>query len=233
MTWVAGDVLGACRRALEARAAALAEERAVHGIDALSEVALHPILADGLRAAGWGVVREACYPGDVASRPWRAERERCDLVVLPDAGSTLADPVRTLREADRVRGTLFESLCAVGVDGVPPEDAYWIEVKVVAQHAYTHGVPGPNTAYAGELTRAFTQDLAKLSREPRVARGGVLLVHFTSDDRTADHDLAVALHRAVDRGLAFRSPVTERFGVRDHAGNAVCTVALTEIVASR
>lgn len=104
-----------------------------------------------------------------------------------------------------------------------------MEVKVVGQFCYTAGVPGPNRTYASELLRLPAGDIAKLAREPRVVHGGVLLVLFTADRRTADHDLNVFAHRCLDRALEVRSPAVERFGIADRIGNGVCTVALVPV----
>jgi len=203
-------------------------EQAVRGIDACSEVDLHPLLAASLEQAGFGVLREHPYPGDVARRRKRPERERCDLVLTAQCGLGVADPVAELLQKDRAAGTLFEHAAAepdrAGLTA--PEDAFWMEVKAVGQFTYTQGVPGPNAAYSSELTGALTMDLAKLSREPAVRWGGLLLVMFTDEQRTAEHDLNVALHRALDKGVQMRPPRSAGFEIPDRIGNRWCEVAL-------
>jgi hypothetical protein len=179
------------------------------------------------------VLAEQPYPGRPERRPLHRERERCDLVVLPEglpAGTVLADPVALLREADQRAGTLFSCAApAVGTPGVEPGHAFWLEVKAVGQFAFTNGVPGPNAAYASELVRGPALDCAKLSRDPMIEHAGVLLVLFTDDERTASHDLGVMVHRCMDRDLPVCEPVTVRFPLTDRIGNRVCSVSLIRV----
>lgn len=222
----------------------LREEQAVYGLDALREIQMHPILAEALLAAGFGLLREQAYPsmvGKPGKRLGKAARDRCDLVLTPSPGIALADPIDTCRELDWLHGkgtedhtpSLFveheipeAQLNNAHAMSVAPEDAAWIEVKVVAQFSFTHGVPGPNSAYASELTGSLARDLSKINNEPLVRHGAVLLVLFSLDERTAEHDVSVALHRCLDRDCRFRSPVSLRFPILDRVGNAVCSVVL-------
>src|SRR5205814_35332 len=64
------DIAGA---ALRERAGALRLEQAVRGLDALAEVEFHPILADAMAAAGFGVACEFPYPGQPGRRSRFAE----------------------------------------------------------------------------------------------------------------------------------------------------------------
>lgn len=228
--WNAAEVLAGASGGLRRAEAALSREQAVRGLDAKSEVELHPILASGLRDVGLGVLREQPYPGVVKGRAKRTERSRCDLVLLPRTGLKLRDPVDELAEADAKAATLFAGLHDAPVPNtIGSRDAYWLEVKSVGQHTYTSGVPGPNGAYAGEITRAFASDLAKLAQEALILRGGLLVVLYTADAATATHDLGVALARAMDKGLPVRSPDTTRFEISDRIGNRWCTLSLIEI----
>jgi len=241
--WDGQEIIATAAGALRGREAALREEQAFAGLDALEEVSLHPVLARGFEVAGWGVVREQGYPGRWRGRrgrrrvlPEDPERDRCDLVLLPRAGQRLADPLRTARavEADRAarEGTLFAGtdLAQPGGDGgaVAPADAYWLEVKVVGQHAYVAGVPGPNGAYASQLLRGPVGDLKKLAGDGEIVRGGVLVVLFAADEATARHDLGVLGHRCLDRGVAMRSPLVEGFAIVDRVGNGWCALWLAE-----
>jgi hypothetical protein len=171
------------------------------------------------------------------SLPPDSARERCDLVLTPRPGQRLADPIVARRRArDRRRaaaGTLFESLVATepdeappAPDALPPQDAFWLEVKLVAQYSFENGVPGPNRTYASQLLRRTTADLAKIAKDPLIAAGGLLLILFTDDAATADHDLVVLAHRCLDRSLTDASPVSRRFPICDRVGNGLCTVAL-------
>jgi hypothetical protein len=156
--------------------------------------------------------------------------------VLTGGPGALVDPVAALKERDAAEGTLFAE------HGLPPttadkpwhpEEAFWIEVKLVAQFCYSAGVPGANRTYTSELLRLPAGDLGKLAREPRVRHGGVLLIMFTADQRTADHDLGVLMHRCLDRELPVRSQAAARFGIVDRIGNSLCSVALVPVRCAR
>lgn len=189
----------------------------------------------------WGVLREVPYPSDAGVKrsngrrsgglPRRSERRRCDLVLLPTAGARLADPAIESAAVRAGAGTLFEDqagamAATIGRADrlVAAEDACWLEVKVVGQHCFRDGVPGPNSSYSGELTAALTDDVSKLASDPAVRQAAMVLVLFTSDDRTAEHDVAIALHRVLDRGVLFRAPVAVRTPIVDRIGNSVCSL---------
>lgn len=231
--WRCEDLAEAVAGRLRSRAAELDLEQAVRGIDALTEVELHPLLREGLAEAGFGVLAERPYPGEPARRPLHRERERCDVVLLPpDAprGVGLADPVQVLKEADDLAATLFAAVTpAATAPGVSPRDAFWLEVKSVGQFAFVNGVPGPNGAYASELVRGPALDAAKLSRDPMIEHSAVLVVLFTADERTALHDLGVMVHKCLDRDLPVCVPTTVRFPITERIGNAVCSVSLIRV----
>lgn len=232
--WSPDQLLALARRGLEAAERRAVEAQDVHGLDARREVELHPVLAEGFRAGGLGVLREQPYPGEVQRRAKRPSRDRCDLVLLPRPSLRLADPVSYLIESDRDAATLFAGIAPPpDPTRVGPEDAYWLEVKAVGQFTYTDGVPGENRAYGTELVRGLCDDLAKLAQEAFIHAGGVLLIHFTRTDDVAAHDLDAAMHRVLDRGLPVRSPRREMFTISDRIGNAGCSVALLEIAAAR
>ena len=130
---------------------------------------------------------------------------------------------------DAAAGTLFESAAPsmlASREGVDPVEAFWLEVKVVAQHCFTHGVPGPNRAYSTELLRIAASDIPKLAKESMIRWAGVLLVLFTRDESIASHDLDAFVRKAVERGLPIREPSIVGLAVPDLIGNATCTVAL-------
>ena len=134
------------------------------------------------------------------------------------------------RERDRIAGTLFAGAVGDAVPrGVAPEDAAWIEVKVVGQFAFARGVPGPSRAYGAELTGALRRDLAKLSSEERVVFGAVLLVLFAQTREVAEHDVPVALHRCVDDGLPMGTLRSAGFAITDRIGNAWCSVWIVPV----
>jgi hypothetical protein len=229
--WRCDDLAEAAAGRLRQRAAELDLEQAVRGIDALTEVELHPLLRAGLAAGGFGVLAEQPYPGEPERRPLHRERERCDLVLVPPEGvaAGLADPVLELRDADEAARTLFAGVAPSREPKVAPQDAFWMEVKVVGQYAFIAGVPVPNGAYASDLVRGPATDAAKLGRDPLITQAGVLLVHFTADERTAAHDLGIMIHRCLDRDLRVCEPVTNRFPITDRIGNSLCSVSLIRV----
>jgi hypothetical protein len=227
--WNADELLQIAHDALAAHAAHLDEEQSVQGLDSLGEIQLHLVLAAGFAQAGYAVVREAPYPGEPQKRPPARERERCDLVILPRGVVSLVDPVEALKKAEREQGTLFEHVeHEQAAQGATPEEAYWLEVKTIGQFTPRQGVPVPNTSWSSELGGALRVDLRKLGRDPRLSRGALLLVLFTQGRDVAEHDLGVALNRALDRGVEFREPRTAAFPIPDRIGNDCCTLALIE-----
>jgi hypothetical protein len=228
--WSVLDIANGAAAGLRKAETRLAAEHAVYGLDALDEVGLHPILAEGLRDAGFGVWSEQPFPGEVERRLARRSRERCDLVLTNDPQAGLIEPVTRLRNMDAAAGTLF----GIVADESPPEparvtevgEAYWLEVKTVAQWAYVHGVPQANRQYAAQLIAGPEKDLLKLAREPRVCFGGSLVVLFCDARATAEHDLIRAVHTLLDRGVPVGTPELAWVDIEDRAGNAVCAAAL-------
>ncbi len=232
-SWSAAELVGIAAQALRDADARSRDEQAVRGIDALDEVGLHPVLGGGFEHAGYGVWTERCYAGRVEDRSIRRDRERCDLVLTREPGSRLLDPVAELVEIDRATGTLFEplaeSMAGAGERVVEPGEAYWLEVKTVAQFSYVEGVPRANSAYATQLVKGPLDDARKLAREASIEHAGALVVLFAADRATAEHDLAQMAHRLLDKGAPIRAPEVEVFDIEDRAGNSACGVALAPI----
>lgn len=286
--WSHDDLLEALARGVAAAEAGLAREQAPYGLDALDELALHPILASALAAPvpgpGFGVIREQPYPQewvgkpssgkrkrpapppvppaprptpaaatneaedadgniddpDLAPLPERRDRLRCDLVLTPEPGQALADPLAILREADEIRrqgaGSLFAAdaeAAAVGSAPDPravlPEDAFWLEVKTLGQFTYCDGVPGPNTKYGAELVRAIRTDAAKLAEDGMIFHAAVLIVLFAASEQVARHDIAAAIHRCLDRDIPIASPLFRTVRIAERIGNEVCELALIPV----
>ena len=231
--------------AFAAREAALREEQAVYGLDALDETAMHPVVAQGFRAAGLGVLREQPYPtqwkrkrGEGTPLPLPRDRERCDIVLTQRTGQSLRDSLAVAKsiqtERDAAAGTLFATLgthdgagdVARAINEIDPEDAYWLEFKVVAQYSVESGVPGPNRAYGSQLSRFAASDIGKLSADRMIVHGGLALVLFTADEAVAAHDAGILVDRLIGRGLRVGSPTRRCMRVLDRIGNAFCTVVL-------
>jgi len=210
---------------LEARARALDAEQGVEGLDARDELELHPLLASAFEREGFGVHREVAYPTEPRRRAFRSERPRCDLVLTPEPGQRPCDPAHEDRLREDARGTLFAPAPRPAAL-VEPAACLWLEVKAVGQFACVLGVPGPNGAYASELTGALAGDLRKLAADSAIGPAGLLLVLFTADERTARHDVELAISRALSRGVRVGFPGTFAFPIADRMGNGRCTVAL-------
>lgn len=229
--WRVDDIAEIAAAALKARADALRLEQAVRGLDSLAEVGFHPLLAAALERAGFGVSRERPYPGLPGHRPKHSERERCDLALTPSPAIAIRDPVAELKARDAAAGTLFAPLAeALAVaPGIVPDEALWLEVKLVGQFCFTAGVPGPNRAYASELLSVVRADIPKLARDRMIRHAALILILFTADRATAEHDLAAFMHRCVDRGLPVTSPSTASFDVPDLIGNTICTICVVPV----
>lgn len=230
--WSVGQLARIAAESLRNQAAQLDFEQAVRGLDALDELGLHPLLARGFERSGLGVHREQPFPGDVARRAKGSERERCDLVLTEDPDTRLIDPVAELKTRDRAVGTLFEPVADLVAPAGPvtgASDAFWMEVKAVAQHAYVEGVPAPNQGYASALVSGPGADVRKLAREEAIGFGAAMVVLFTDTERTARHDLTQMAHRLLDRNLPIGAPELESFPIEDRAGNASATVCLIPV----
>ncbi|MBX3406496.1 MAG: hypothetical protein KF869_07005 [Phycisphaeraceae bacterium] len=167
------------------------------------------------------------------------DRMRCDLVLTPAPGLKLGDPlalVKTTRaRQQQAAGTLFAAVEAAqnppehGPDACAPEDACWLEVKLVGQFTYSAGVAGPNSSYASELTRGPAADIRKLSADGRIRHAAAMVLLFTNDRATAEHDLAQMLHRCLDRGLPIAAPLRREVPVTDRIGNNLLTICMIPV----
>ncbi len=205
--WSHPDLADAVEAGLRRRALRFDAEQAVRGLDGLDEVAIHPILAEALRRADFGVCREQRYPADRRRRR-ESEGERCDLVLTPD---------RQPLDAPWREPTLFDPPHPVALD-----DAFWLEVKVVGQYT-SHG---PNSRYSAQLLTDAQLDVEKLSRNPGILHAALLIVLFARDEETAEHDLGAWLDHCLRRGLSVRSPSIRVFGLTDRLGNRRCAMGV-------
>ena len=124
--WSLDAIADAAADALRVRDGALREEHAVYGLDAWQEVAFHPIIAEGLAGAGFGVLREQPFPHEWFRKlrpdkksaglalPQARDRQRCDLVLTPEPNQRVDDSLGNERQRrideDELQGTLFEQL---------------------------------------------------------------------------------------------------------------------------
>lgn len=203
--WHVADFADAIASGIDAQVALDREAQAVSGVDALDEVSLHPILASSLSAGGFGVHREQRYPSERHKRN-RAEGRRCDLVLTPD-GRPIQDP--------QAAATLFDE-----PNAVPLEDAFWLEVKTVAQFT----PEGPNPSWSGELLGTVRSDVSKLARDTEILHAGLLIVLWTASPEIANNDLGVWQDRCLDRGLPIGAPSERILPLQDRLGNACCVL---------
>jgi len=210
----------------------MCEVHACSGLDSYKEIELHPLITHALAASTFGVARETGYPTPSRDRPNDAQRQRCDLVVMPTRNMRLYDPVDEQRQQDKAVGTLFESHTQViqpPPQGVLPEDALWIEVKSVGQYSYVDGVPGPNTKYTQELLNGPRADVIKLASDPLIKHGIALVVLFSEDQETGPHDIAASANAMIEHDLPISVPIFESFPIMNHAGNAWCTLGMIPV----
>ncbi|MFG0305807.1 MAG: hypothetical protein ACF8Q5_06295 [Phycisphaerales bacterium JB040] len=230
--WNHDEVLDTAVRALAAQEGLYAAEQAVYGLDSLEEVGLHPVLASGFEGGGFGVLRERVYPGEVERRSRKSARERCDLVLLEEAGSRLMDPVEELLSLDAASGTLFAPVAEsmVPVEGVVEVgEAYWLEVKCVGQFGVGRGAAGPNRQYASLLTGGPARDVVKIAREPMINTGGVLVVLFGEDEATVEHDLVRMWESMLGADLPVGALRMGSTRIQDRVGHSVAGVGLTPV----
>lgn len=207
MHWSTADIADAVFEGVRRQAEQDDLEQAVYGFDARDELRLHPLIAQALRDAGCGVWPEQRYPDDQL-RPRRSEGRRCDLVLTRD-DLPLRDPL--------IRGTLFDHQPATD-----PQDAYWLEIKTVAQFE----TGGPFARYSAELLAPVAQDVRKIWSDSVIRHGGLLLLLFTQNRQWAEHDLAVWHDRCLQRGLPVAPPAVRGLAITDRIGNAWCAVAV-------
>ena len=214
MPFSTADIADAIAAGLRRRAAEDDAAQAVYGFDGQSELALHPLLHAALRDAGFHVLTEQRYPADWLKAS-RSEGKRCDIVLTREP-LALRDPL--------IRGTLFDDQPASDV-----EDAYYLEVKTVAQFE----ADGPFRRYSAELLGAVTQDVSKLYRDAQLIHSGLLVVLFTADEATASHDLRAWLDRAWAKKYPVQPPARRGFAITNRVGNGWCEVAVFAVKGGR
>lgn len=205
--WCVADIADAIEAGLTGLIDLDRRAQSVRGIDALDEVSLHPLLESALKDAGFGVHREERYIGDRGKRS-RAEGRRCDLVLTPDS-RPLQDPAAT--------ATLFDD-----PNAVPLEEAFWLEVKTIAQHTEM----GPNQTWSSELLGTVRADVAKLARDQHIFHAALLIVLWVESIEVAEHDLGVWQDRCLDKGLPIASPSQRVISIQDRLGNTHCVLRL-------
>ncbi len=212
--WSIADLADTLEAGFRAECARLDLEQAVHGLDALEELQLHPLLAMIFDRAGYGTHREQRYPADRRKRR-ESEGERCDFVLTPER--------RPLRTPD-AEATLFQDPDALELD-----EAFWLEVKVVQQFL----MEGANQNYASQLLSTVRRDVTKLGKDPGILHAGLLIVLFVREATVFEHDLGIWQDRCLERGLPITAPSRRGFPIRDRLGNGWCGLALYGVSRTR
>jgi hypothetical protein len=238
--WIDREILEWCVEALAAASAAIELEQAPKGIDSKDEKWVQGELANALAAPmasrvvpGMTVLRERVFPHMRRVGARLSEREKCDLVLLPAGKTRLFEEQKAAdaRKKDAGQAGLFGD--GGGGDELHdvarPEDAYWLEVKVLGQFEYRKGVPVPNRQYSTQLVKAVCDDLQKLTDDPVVMQGAVLVVLFVADKEIAGHDMGVAMNRGIDKGLIPSGAVHDGFAIPDRIGNRWCSCWLMPV----
>lgn len=204
------------------------DEQAVRGVDGLSELELHAVLAEGLRGGGWTVWEERPYPSSSVPLPLTPARERCDLVISAEAGE-LRDPVAEDREDAAAVGTLFAEQIAGARDAetagwLGPADVTWLEVKVTGQYRLRDGVAAANRGCGTELVLGPRADALKLSRDGQIAFGVVVSLLFAETAEAARELLTESVHRLLDGDTPIGSPAIEVASIQERMGNTAAGV---------
>jgi hypothetical protein len=226
------EILTSVMLGLTKHAMLLDDEHAVRGLDAMNELQLHALIGDTLATDANGVHREIHYPSDGDAYTKQTHRNRCDLVITPNEDQSLLDPVAELHQLAIAQDTLFAHVPIQDADPestCKPEDAFWIEIKVCAQHAYRDGVPSPNGKYAHELLNGLQTDICKLSADPHIWHAASLIILFTESEEIARRDLSTAASLCIDMDLPVRSPLIETCSITDRGGNACLALGLFPI----
>jgi hypothetical protein len=208
MPWSPADIADAIYTGLKQRAAEDDLEQAVYGFDALDELGMHPIVHQSLRDAGYGVWPEQRYPGDREGSRKKSQGKRCDVVITRD-GRPLRDP--------HAKSTLFDSPNAVDM-----QDAYWLEIKLVAQFEKT----GPFKRYSSELLSPVAHDVKKLWNDGDIYHSGLLLILLTINEEVAAHDLYAWHRKCLEKGYPVAVPAARGFRITDRIGNGYCIAAV-------
>lgn len=209
MTWDIHLLLDTITAGLQRRAAMDDEEQIVYGFDSSAELQLHPLIQEALRQADYGVWPEQRYP-DHWHKSRKSEGLRCDITLTPAPdGLPIRDP--------ELKSTLFDQTPAVDA-----EDAFWLEIKTVAQYESS----GPFRGYSRELLNPVTKDVMKLWQDGRIRHAAMLIVLFAESEAVAEHDLGAWEARCLKRKLPIQASMQRGFAITNRVGNGWCALGL-------
>ncbi|WP_428939273.1 hypothetical protein [Fontivita pretiosa] len=185
---------------------ALRLEQAVYGLDAKDELAMHALLAEGLRQH-YEVAREVHYPSTFGRK--LSHRRRCDLVLTPKG--------RPLR-LDSAPPTLFDPTDLAG-----PDEALWLEVKVAYQFregGVRHG------GYGAQWRTRVVEDLQKMEADPLIKSAGLVLIVFNESQQILDKDLELFENVLAMKEVLAGFRHVRSVPILDRIGHRLCSVAL-------
>src|SRR5262245_30087071 len=204
--WSIGEIINAIQTGLIDESDRIEADQAVYGLDALDEIDLHTLLGRALEKAGFGVHREERYP-EYRSFRTRSEGRRCDLV-LTQGGKPLARPEQL--------PTFFDP-----PDPVPLDEAFWLEVKIIAQFR-----PGGSNRRYSSAFAPMRRDIAKLTNHKGIRHGGLLILMFAQDRLVTQHDLELWRFQCADQGFRLGEPSFCDIALGDRLGNTTCRAGL-------
>jgi hypothetical protein len=205
MTVELDTLVGHVARVIAAREAELRLEQAVYGLDALDEIGLQALVAEGL-ASHYSVGREVHYPSSAGRK--LTHRRRCDLTLCP--------PDRPLR-LDRDPPTLFDA-----PDFTKPEDAFWLEVKRAAQFR----MPDVrHKGYGNQWRQAVVEDLKKMDADTLIRRAALLLIVFTEGEAVVEKDVELFEDVLARKEVLAGFRQVRHVPIVDRVGHKLATVA--------
>ena len=191
---------------LQQREQELRLEQAVQGLDTLSEVQLHELLAAGIKQ-WYAVAREVHYPSTRGRK--LSHRARCDLVLCP-SGRPL--------ELDSITPDLFSPK-----EMTLAEKALWLEVKVAYQ--FREGNI-PHGGYGSQWRNAVVADLQKMEQEPLIHEAALLLIVFNESQQILEKDLDLFEMVLAQKEVLAGYRQVRSVPIADRIGHRLCSVAI-------
>ncbi len=181
-------------------------EQAVYGLDSLSELDLHQLIASGLQRS-YSVAREVHYPSSAGHK--LTHRMRCDMVLTP--------PGRPLK-LDRHPDDLFTP-----ANTVPPTEALWVEIKAAWQFREGGARHG---GYGAQWRDQVVADLRKMEADPLITEAALLLIVFNESPNVLDKDLDLFETVLAQKEVLAGFRQVRSIPIQDRIGHHLCTTAL-------
>lgn len=191
---------------LRRREADLRLEQAVYGLDTLSEVELHTLLAEGLLQS-YEVAREVHYPSTSGRK--LSHRARCDLALTPKGFPLQLDsrPPDLFSPAHTAR----------------PQEALWLEIKAAWQ--FREGGTR-HAGYGAQWRHAIVADLKKMEQDPLIEEAALLLFVFNESEQILTKDLDLFEMVLAEKEVLAGFRQVRSVPIQDRIGHRICTVAI-------